>query len=601
MYDGLDRLTSASYEETRPDSSIINYGYGIGYFLSGNRSIFYDNGAFFLYNYNARNQLTTRYYDSSNFTTNSYSYDANGNLTQAVNYLDNATTDFAYDAENRLTTVTDNLAALQTTYTYNPLGERIAQTTQGWVNGAVDGDPTTTNYLLDLSGSLSQVLSETTAGIETAYLNGIGQQKDGQWSYFTQDGLGSIRQLLTSTGDVTYSATYDPYGRVLNDHTTGTNDSKLGFTGEQTDDNGLIYLRARYYSPEMNTFLSRDPVEGVADRFMSRNGYSYVEANPVNYTDPSGRFPWMLFGGLAALAVLLSGDSVQSNRSNTTDAMVGEMALGVLCDACDAALTIRDIHQDGFHPLHLLGLLPIIPASWVNKVIKGLGWTARKAGSVIQRGVYAFAHSGSAFDNLLKLGTSNSNWFRSTTKTIERGLGDVHNLDDLERIEREIVDLPSNERAYGFANDGNAVISLEGSIDQVSWRGEQVEKIYGGTVTHNHPRSGVAPLSPDDIHLAWGANLQEMRAVHRSRSGQIYVFSAKPGANGWDFTMPQLYNALQQARGKILDSLDNHFLQYASTRRNSQLYDYLVYNIDHASLSMAAKELGFQYTVKVLK
>jgi hypothetical protein len=51
----------------------------------------------------------------------------------------------------------------------------------------------------------------------------------------------------------------------------------------------------------MNTFLSRDPVEGVSDRFMSRNGYSYAEANPVNYTDPSGNCPMCFVVGAGIL------------------------------------------------------------------------------------------------------------------------------------------------------------------------------------------------------------------------------------------------------------------------------------------------------------
>ncbi len=58
------------------------------------------------------------------------------------------------------------------------------------------------------------------------------------------------------------------------------------------DPNGLIYLRSRFYHPDLGMFLSRDPVEGVLNRPMSLNGYSYAEGNPVNLTDPSG----MIFG-----------------------------------------------------------------------------------------------------------------------------------------------------------------------------------------------------------------------------------------------------------------------------------------------------------------
>ncbi|MBL8120799.1 MAG: hypothetical protein JNJ78_24980, partial [Anaerolineae bacterium] len=40
-----------------------------------------------------------------------------------------------------------------------------------------------------------------------------------------------------------------------------------------------VYLRARYYSPALGVFPSRDPFEGVAERAMSLNGYSWVEGN----------------------------------------------------------------------------------------------------------------------------------------------------------------------------------------------------------------------------------------------------------------------------------------------------------------------------------
>jgi RHS repeat-associated protein len=93
--------------------------------------------------------------------------------------------------------------------------------------------------------------------------------------------------MTDSSGTPTYAASYDPYGNPL-DQTSPTATNQ-GYTGQQTDSNGLIYLRARYYNPAMGTFLNRDPFGGVMGRSGSLNGYSYVEGNPVNYRDPSGK------------------------------------------------------------------------------------------------------------------------------------------------------------------------------------------------------------------------------------------------------------------------------------------------------------------------
>jgi RHS repeat-associated protein len=57
---------------------------------------------------------------------------------------------------------------------------------------------------------------------------------------------------------------------------------------EFIDPNNLIYLRNRYYDPNLGVFLSRDPYEGNPSQPMSLNQYAYVEGNPVNKTDPSG-------------------------------------------------------------------------------------------------------------------------------------------------------------------------------------------------------------------------------------------------------------------------------------------------------------------------
>jgi RHS repeat-associated protein len=61
-----------------------------------------------------------------------------------------------------------------------------------------------------------------------------------------------------------------------------------GFTGEQTDPTGLVYLRARMLDPAQGRFLSRDGWPDDPKRPRSLNKWVYVGNNPVNAVDPLG-------------------------------------------------------------------------------------------------------------------------------------------------------------------------------------------------------------------------------------------------------------------------------------------------------------------------
>jgi hypothetical protein len=65
-------------------------------------------------------------------------------------------------------------------------------------------------------------------------------------SCLVQDGLGSVRGVVDNSVSVLESRNYDPYGESFG--ATGSSQTAYGFTGEPTDDNGLLYLRAlRFY------------------------------------------------------------------------------------------------------------------------------------------------------------------------------------------------------------------------------------------------------------------------------------------------------------------------------------------------------------------
>jgi len=191
-----------------------------------------------------------------------YTWDNNGNL------LNDGVNTYAYDSANRLTAISGQQTA---TFYCNGLGDRLSQ------NGV--------NYTLDLNSGLTQVLSDGT----NTYLYGIGRiaQVNTTTEYFLGDALGSVRQLTDAQGEITLANAYEPYGILA--QTVGNAQTSYGFTGEFTDPSGMVYLRARYYNPNDGRFNTRDTWEGDYNSPLSLNRWLYVEGNPINNSDPSGK------------------------------------------------------------------------------------------------------------------------------------------------------------------------------------------------------------------------------------------------------------------------------------------------------------------------
>jgi RHS repeat-associated protein len=104
--------------------------------------------------------------------------------------------------------------------------------------------------------------------------------------YFLGDALGSMRQMTDGSGAVTLAKSYDPYGVAM--QSIGAAASQFGYTGEQQDTDGLVYLRARSYDPSLSRFMTRYMWSGDANQPMSYNSWLYGYGNPINSTDPSG-------------------------------------------------------------------------------------------------------------------------------------------------------------------------------------------------------------------------------------------------------------------------------------------------------------------------
>ena len=198
-----------------------------------------------------------------------YGWDNNGNL------LNDGMNAYQYDQANRL-------AAINTTqygFTYNGFGDRVSQT----------ANSVTTDYTLDLASGLTQVLADGTNTYLYSNMR-IGQQSATSTEYFLTDALGSVRQMVDETRELTLTQAYQPYGETLN--STGNAITNYAFAGEWRDASGLDYLRARYYVPWQGRFLTHDAWDGDPNMPMSYDAWLYGYANPVNFTDPSGHDPW---------------------------------------------------------------------------------------------------------------------------------------------------------------------------------------------------------------------------------------------------------------------------------------------------------------------
>jgi RHS repeat-associated protein len=230
----------------------------------------------------------------------SYSYDANDQLTSDDYDLNGNTTNsggdtFGYDFENRL--VSKNGGAVSIVYDGD--GNRVAKTAGG----------VTTNYLVDdlnPTGFL-QVMEEVVGStVQTRYTFGsslVSQTRNVSstpvTSYYGYDAHGNVTFLTDATGAVTGSYDYDAWGNIVAQ--TGSTPNTRLYTGEEFDpDLGLVNLRARSYRPSAGRFMTIDPAMGNLLRPLSLNRYLYVEADPVDLTDPKGRSTAIPWGGIVA-------------------------------------------------------------------------------------------------------------------------------------------------------------------------------------------------------------------------------------------------------------------------------------------------------------
>jgi type VI secretion system secreted protein VgrG len=130
---------------------------------------------------------------------------------------------------------------------------------------------------------------------------------------YTRDHLGSIREMVDSTGSIRARYSYDVWGnRSGNLITTNSIAADFGFTGHYYHSQSVLWLSPyRAYDPTIGRWLSRDPIAEDG----GLNLYGYVGNNPVNEVDPLGL--WVSYSGGGSAASWAAWRQTFANEWNT--------------------------------------------------------------------------------------------------------------------------------------------------------------------------------------------------------------------------------------------------------------------------------------------
>ncbi len=249
------------------------------------------------YTYNNNDQLTIENSSAKGITN--YQYDANGSLISKSSNDESNT--FTYNLHNRLASATiqrteeGQLVNITGNYTYDQSGIRVKSML------SVNGNSQNRIFLVDNMNhtGYAQIFEEApNVGdpLTRSYVIGddiLSQETSEGVKHLLYDGHGSTRVLTNVSGVVTDRYSYDAFGIMLGGNPTTTTPAAtdLLYSGEQFDV-GLQsqYLRARYYNQNIGRFYSIDPFAGYHSDPQSLHKYAYCHSDPVNGTDPTGKF-----------------------------------------------------------------------------------------------------------------------------------------------------------------------------------------------------------------------------------------------------------------------------------------------------------------------
>ncbi|MCW5552483.1 MAG: RHS repeat-associated core domain-containing protein [Verrucomicrobiae bacterium] len=257
------------------------------------------------YQVNAANQRTRQTFTGGNYVD--YTYDNIGQLQTAKGWEANTTTPrlqeqfgYAYDKAWNLQHRTNN--ALVQTFGVNNRNEltnatlgiapAVARSCTPLYRRIPFGRPPERSVTL-LPGDACGLQIRDTAGWKPALRarsdhSTFNLQPATAHAYYHADANGNITALVNTNGAVVARYQYDPYGNLLGMAGPLAEANTYRFSSKEWHANaGLYYYGFRYYEPNLQRWLNRDPIEEAG----GFNLYGFVFNDPLCFVDEWGHSP----------------------------------------------------------------------------------------------------------------------------------------------------------------------------------------------------------------------------------------------------------------------------------------------------------------------
>jgi RHS repeat-associated protein len=255
----------------------------------------------------AANVKTNNYQTNLNGpATKTLSFDANGNMTN------DGVNSYVWDAKSRLQAVNYPGVGNNSLFSYDPMNRLVR------ISEFANGTITATKQFVNSNAMISEERNNTSAVAKKFY--DWGQTNSGASYFYTKDHLGSIRDILDSSGNLQGQYRYDMYGQSTQVLSAQTSD--FGYSGVYFHQRSNLNLATyRAYSSTLGRWINRDPIGESGDQ----NLYSYAFNRPTTVIDPSG-----LQGNVIGVGASGMQSFITKNFESMTGAPAGSFAAGCI-------------------------------------------------------------------------------------------------------------------------------------------------------------------------------------------------------------------------------------------------------------------------------